>query len=131
MNISDAGKRSGLPPKTIRFYEEIGLITPTRQANGYRDFSEEDLHKLAFLRRARALGFTTEECRQLMGLYTDKKPRQRGCKIAGDGAFGADRRAIGRIAGNAPDIGTSGIGLRGRRAARLPNPVRPCARMTA
>ncbi|CUX81639.1 MAG: Cu(I)-responsive transcriptional regulator CueR [Roseibaca calidilacus] len=72
MNISDAGKRSGLPPKTIRFYEEIGLITPTRQANGYRDFSEEDLHKLAFLRRARALGFTTEECRQLMGLYTDK-----------------------------------------------------------
>lgn len=72
MNISDAGKRSGLPPKTIRFYEEIGLITPTRQANGYRDFSEEDLHKLAFLRRARALGFSTEECRQLMGLYTDK-----------------------------------------------------------
>lgn len=72
MNISDAGKRAGLPPKTIRFYEEIGLITPTRQANGYRDFSEADLHRLAFLRRARALGFSTEECRQLMGLYTDK-----------------------------------------------------------
>ena len=72
MNISDAGARSGLPPKTIRFYEEIGLITPTRQANGYRDFSEDDLHKLAFLRRARALGFSTEECRQLLGLYTDK-----------------------------------------------------------
>jgi len=72
MNISDAGKRSGLPPKTIRFYEEIGLITPTRRENGYRDFSEEDLHKLAFLRRSRALGFSTEECRQLIGLYTDK-----------------------------------------------------------
>jgi len=72
MNISDAGARSGLPPKTIRFYEEIGLITPTRQANGYRDFSEDDLHRLAFLRRARALGFSIDECRQLLGLYTDK-----------------------------------------------------------
>lgn len=72
MNISQAGERSGLPPKTIRFYEEIGLIAPTRQPNGYRDFSEDDLHKLAFLRRARALGFSTDECRQLMGLYTDQ-----------------------------------------------------------
>lgn len=72
MNISQAGARSGLPPKTIRFYEEIGLITPTRQANGYRVFSQDDLHKLAFLRRARALGFSTDECRQLIGLYTDQ-----------------------------------------------------------
>ena len=72
MNISQAGERSGMPPKTIRFYEEIGLIAPTRQPNGYRDFSEDDLHKLAFLRRARALGFSTDECRQLMGLYTDQ-----------------------------------------------------------
>ncbi|SUZ30776.1 HTH-type transcriptional regulator HmrR [Roseibaca ekhonensis] len=72
MNISQAGKRSGLPPKTIRFYEDIGLIAPTRRANGYRDFSEDDLHKLAFLRRARALGFSTEECRQLLSLYTDQ-----------------------------------------------------------
>ncbi|MCC1481583.1 Cu(I)-responsive transcriptional regulator [Roseibaca sp. Y0-43] len=72
MNISDAGARSGLPPKTIRFYEEIGLITPARLPNGYRDFSDEDLHKLAFLRRARALGFSVQECRQLLGLYTDQ-----------------------------------------------------------
>jgi Cu(I)-responsive transcriptional regulator len=72
MNISDAGARSGLPPKTIRFYEEIGLIAPARLPNGYRDFSDEDLHKLAFLRRARALGFSVEECRQLLGLYTDQ-----------------------------------------------------------
>lgn len=72
MNISQAGARSGLPPKTIRFYEEIGLIAPIRRDNGYRDFSEDDLHKLAFLRRARALGFSTDECRQLLGLYTDQ-----------------------------------------------------------
>lgn len=71
MNISDAGARSGLPPKTIRYYEDIGLITPTRRANGYRDFAEDDLHRLAFLRRARALGFSIDECRQLLGLYSD------------------------------------------------------------
>jgi Cu(I)-responsive transcriptional regulator len=72
MNISQAGQRAGLPPKTIRFYEEIGLIAPHRRDNGYRDFSDEDLHKLAFLRRARALGFTVEECRQLLDLYSDR-----------------------------------------------------------
>lgn len=72
MNISEAGRRAGLPPKTIRFYEDIGLIRPERMENGYRDFSEEDLHRLAFLRRARALGFSVEECRQLLGLYQDR-----------------------------------------------------------
>ncbi|MCC5959955.1 MAG: Cu(I)-responsive transcriptional regulator [Rhodobacteraceae bacterium] len=72
MNISEAGRRAGLPAKTIRFYEDIGLIQPARMGNGYRDFSEEDLHRLAFLRRARALGFSVEECRQLLGLYQDR-----------------------------------------------------------
>ncbi|MDD7970312.1 Cu(I)-responsive transcriptional regulator [Roseinatronobacter alkalisoli] len=72
MNISEVGRKAGLPPKTIRFYEDIGLIRPARMDNGYRDFSEEDLHRLAFLRRARALGFSVEECRQLLGLYHDK-----------------------------------------------------------
>jgi Cu(I)-responsive transcriptional regulator len=72
MNISEAGQRAGLPPKTIRFYEEIGLIAPHRRDNGYRDFSDEDLHRLAFLRRARALGFSVEECRQLLDLYSDR-----------------------------------------------------------
>lgn len=71
MNISEVGKRAGLPPKTIRFYEDIGLIAPRREANGYRVFSEKDLHRLAFLRRARALGFTVQECRQLLDLYNN------------------------------------------------------------
>ena len=53
MNIGEVSERSGLPPKTIRYYEDIGLITPARAENGYRDFAEKDLHKLAFLGRAR------------------------------------------------------------------------------
>lgn len=72
MNIGEVAERSGLPPKTIRYYEEIGLIRPQRSANGYRAFRETDLHKLAFLGRARALGFSIEDCRTLLGLYEDE-----------------------------------------------------------
>ncbi len=72
MNISEVGKRAGLPPKTIRYYEDIGLITPRRDPNGYRVFSDADLHRLAFLRRARMLGFSIEEARQLLALYRDE-----------------------------------------------------------
>ncbi len=73
MNVGLAAKCSGLPAKTIRYYEEIGLIRPDRAANGYRDYSADDIHRLAFLRRARALGFAIEDCRQLMALYDDKE----------------------------------------------------------
>ncbi len=72
MNIGDVATRSGLPAKTIRYYEDIGLIQPMRGANGYRAFRQSDLHKLTFLGRARSLGFTIEECRALMQLYADQ-----------------------------------------------------------
>ncbi|MBX3577675.1 MAG: Cu(I)-responsive transcriptional regulator [Rhizobiaceae bacterium] len=72
MNVSHAARRSGLPAKTIRYYEEIGLIRPDRAANGYRDYSADDIHRLAFLKRARGLGFSIDECRQLMALYGDR-----------------------------------------------------------
>jgi Cu(I)-responsive transcriptional regulator len=72
MNIKDAGTRAGLPAKTIRYYEEVGLIRPLRDANGYRVFRDSDVHKLGFLSRARALGFTIEDCRVLLSLYEDK-----------------------------------------------------------
>ena len=71
MNIGQAGERAGLPSKTIRYYEDIGLIKPLRDANGYRAFRESDIHKLTFLGRARALGFTIEDCRNLLALWED------------------------------------------------------------
>ncbi len=73
MNVGIAARRSGLPAKTIRYYEDIGLISPARAENGYRDYSGDDIHRLAFLRRARGLGFSIEDCRQLMALYGDKR----------------------------------------------------------
>ena len=72
MNIGEVAAQSGLPAKTIRYYEDIGLIRPRRDTNGYRDFAEADLHKLAFLGRARALGFSIEDCRTLLQLYEDE-----------------------------------------------------------
>ena len=72
MNISEVAKRAGLAAKTIRYYEDIGLVAPARSANGYRSFRDSDLHKLAFLGRARALGFSIEDCRNLMTLYEDR-----------------------------------------------------------
>ena len=72
MNIGDVAERSGVPAKTIRYYEDIGLVTPLRDSNGYRAFREAEVHKLAFLGRARAIGFTIEDCRNLLQLYEDE-----------------------------------------------------------
>lgn len=72
MNIGDVSTATGLPPKTIRYYEDIGLVRPARTDNGYRDFSESEMHKLQFLGRARALGFSIEDCRALLALWEDE-----------------------------------------------------------
>lgn len=72
MNIGEVAERAGMPAKTIRYYEEIGLIKPARDTNGYRAFRERDMHKLIFLGRARALGFTIEDCRNLLALWEDQ-----------------------------------------------------------
>jgi len=72
MTISDIARQAGLTAKSIRYYEDIGLIPPpARSAAGYRVFSDADLHRLRFIQRARGLGFSVEECRQLLSLYDD------------------------------------------------------------
>jgi Cu(I)-responsive transcriptional regulator len=71
MNIGQASRVSGLPAKTIRYYEDIGLVEPDRRDNGYRTYSGAHLHNLQFLARARSLGFSIEDCRKLLSLYED------------------------------------------------------------
>lgn len=93
MNISDVSARSGLPAKTIRYYEEIGLIRPARGANGYRKFDDNDIHKLTFLARARSLGFTIEDCRALLALYEDRDRASADVKhVAEDHLASIDRK---------------------------------------
>ena len=72
MNIGEVAEMSGLPAKTIRYYEEIGLVRPRREPNGYRRFGAREMHKLRFLARARGLGFSIEDCRELIALYDDE-----------------------------------------------------------
>lgn len=72
MNIGAAAVASGLPPKTIRYYEQIGLIPEAgRTGGGYRDYDDTDVQILRFLKRVRGLGFTVAECRELLSLYRD------------------------------------------------------------
>lgn len=95
MNIGQAAEQSGLPIKTIRYYEEIGLVAPARRDNGYRQYAKPDLHKLAFLQRARGLGFSIDECRALLSLYDDKHRASASVKkLALDRIADIDRKLI-------------------------------------
>lgn len=81
MNIGAAARASGLSQKTIRYYEAIGLLPkPLRTEGGYRDYGPKEVQTLGFLKRARGLGFSVEECRQLVSLYQDRSRSSRDVK---------------------------------------------------
>ncbi len=72
MNIGEAAKQSGVTSKAIRYYESIDLIIPSGRAeNNYRDFSDNDVHRLRFVSRGRSLGFSLAEVKELLALYND------------------------------------------------------------
>jgi MerR family transcriptional regulator, copper efflux regulator len=74
MTIGQAAASSGVPPKTIRYYEELGLLRPVeRLANSYRAYDDSDIQTLRFIRRARDLGFSLEEIDKLLALYRNRR----------------------------------------------------------
>lgn len=98
MNIGEVAARSGVPAKTIRYYEDIELIeSPGRTANGYRSYTEEAVHTLRFVARARNLGFTVEQCRSLLALYRDKGRASADVKRIAEGHVGEIERKIGEL----------------------------------
>lgn len=67
MLIGELGRRAGVNPKTIRYYEEVGLLPrAARLPSGYRQYGEEDAERLEFIRNAKALGVALEEIKEVL-----------------------------------------------------------------
>lgn len=73
LTIGQAAAQSGISVRMIRHYESLGLLPATvRSASGYRQYGPADLHTLGFIRRARELGFSSAEIRQLLTLWQQR-----------------------------------------------------------
>ena len=69
MRIGELADRLGVNPKTIRYYESIGLVPEAeRTASGYRVYGEDDVERLVFIKAAQRLGLALDEVREILGL---------------------------------------------------------------
>lgn len=73
MNIGDASRASGVSIKMVRHYEAIGVLPKAARTEGnYRLYGPNEVHTLRFVRRARNLGFSMDQIRELLGLWQSK-----------------------------------------------------------
>ena len=70
LRIGELARRAGLSARTLRYYEEIGLVAPARRSpSGYRLYRRDAVERLAFIRRAKAMGLSLEEVRQVLAVH--------------------------------------------------------------
>ena len=99
LSIGELAERTGVPAKTIRYYEQIGLLrAPSRAGNGYRRYGARALHELSFVKRARDLGFSLDDVARLLALWRDKKS-SREVKALAEHHVAAVERKIAELDG--------------------------------
>ena len=83
MKIGELAKKAGCQVETVRYYEREGLLPQAnRRASGYRMYEADDVRRLLFVRRAKALGFTLREIRDLLALSSQKSSDMAAMKAA-------------------------------------------------
>jgi len=98
VDIGRASKASGVSVKMIRHYEAIGLLkNVARTYANYRVYSENDVHTLRFIKRARTLGFPVEDIRALLSLWQNKSRSSAAVKKIAGGRLDVLKRRIAEM----------------------------------
>jgi DNA-binding transcriptional MerR regulator len=82
VRIGELGERAGVSTRTLRHYEELGLLPARRRANGYREYDEVDLRLLAEIRELVERGFALEETRPFLDCLRAGHPTGTSCPDA-------------------------------------------------
>lgn len=99
MKIGEVARRVGIPIDTVRHYERNGLLPPpARRASGYRDYHDSDIARLNFVLRAKALGFTLLEIRELLELSDASEGDMANIRSLAASKLGDIEQRIGQLA---------------------------------
>jgi MerR family copper efflux transcriptional regulator len=96
--IGQVARQAGVGIDTVRYYERNHLLPEAQsRLSGYREYGQDDVRRLRFIRRAKELGFTLTEIRELLTLATDRERGVRGVKARAETRLAEVERRIGEL----------------------------------